>query len=75
LLLPKLVRQYADLYLEINTKRSISKKIIEKMNKKNINIAEFKALSDIATETGVLKEDKIDFDDLGKIVEAIKIGI
>lgn len=26
------------------------------MNKKNINIAEFKALSDIATETGLLKE-------------------
>ena len=48
---------------------------IVKMNKKNINIAEFKALSDIATETGLLKEDKIDFDDLGKIVEAIKIGI
>lgn len=75
LLLPKLIRQYADLYLEINTKRSISKKIIEKMNKKNINIAEFKALSDIAIETGLLKEDKIDLDDLGKIVETIKVGI
>lgn len=75
LLLPKLIRQYSDLYLEINTKRSISKKLIEKMNKKNMNIAEFKVLSDIAIETGLLKEDKIEFDDLGKIVEAIKVGI
>ena len=75
LLLPKIIRQYSNLYLEINTKKSISLKLIEKMNKKSITISEFKALSEIAIDTGLLKEEKIEMEDIGKIIESIKVGL
>lgn len=75
LLLPKIIKQYTDLYVEINTKRSISNKIIEKINKKNINVNDFKTLSEIAITTGLVKEEKIELNDISKIIESIKVNI
>ena len=77
LLLPKILKKYVDIYIEVDTKKRISKKLKDKLNKKNISITEIKMIADIASDSGILKknEDNVDLSDISKIMETIKINL
>ena len=74
LLLPK---KYSNLFFEINTKRKISKRISDKLDKKGISSSELEQLSKIAVTSGLItnQENDLKIDDLNKLVDMIKIGL
>jgi uncharacterized protein YjbI with pentapeptide repeats len=77
LLLPKIFKKYADVIIEINTKSKISKKIVDNLNKKNLNVNDLKQIANIALTSGVINytEESPDLSDISKIVDMLKIEI
>jgi hypothetical protein len=81
LILPKIFKKYADVIIEVNTKRKISKRIADRLERKNLNLSDLKLITDIAKSVGIVaassdeKFDLIDVTDMARMLEVIKIGI
>lgn len=77
LLLPKIIKESANMFFELNTKRKISKRISDKLQKKMLSTSELKDLTEIAVSSGLVHKDvkEVDLKGLSEIVEMIKIGI
>ncbi len=77
LLLPKFLKKSADLYFELDTKRKISKRISDKLQKERLSTSELKQLTEIAVSSGLVASEikEVDLSDINKIIEMIKIGI
>lgn len=55
LTIPKIISEAANVSFEINTKRQISKRLKAKLRKKNLTMDELKTISEIASNTGLIK--------------------
>lgn len=77
LMLPKLIKETTYLYFELNTKRKISKRITDKLQKKMLSTAELKELTEIALSSGLIHHNskEVELKDIAQIVDMIKIGI
>jgi hypothetical protein len=80
LILPKIFKRYADVWIEVNTKRKISRKLSDQLDSKSLGLKDLKLISDIAKSAGLVnisKEnmDKVDLSDFSKMLEFVKIGI
>ena len=77
LLLPKLIKETANIFFEINTKQKISKRISDKLQKKFLSTSELKELTEVAVASGLVHKDakEVSLEEISKIVEMIKIGI
>lgn len=77
LLLPKIIKASTNLFFEINTKRKISKRISDKLEKKTLSTSELKELAEIAATAGIVNSGikEINSKDLSEFIDLIKIGI
>jgi len=80
LLLPVIFKRYIDIAIEINTKRKISKRISDRLERKNLKLEDLKQIADIAKSAGIVaiaKEgaNSVDLSSISKILEMVKIGV
>ena len=80
LVLPLLFKKYADVIIEIDTKRKINRKIADSLENSSLTLSDLKLITDIAKSIGivtVVKEshEHIDISAIAKILEVLKIGI
>jgi hypothetical protein len=77
LMLPKVLKKNIDVVIEISTKSKISKKIADKLDKKNLSVNDLKQITDIALATGIISRtvENIDLLEVSKIIDMLKIEI
>lgn len=77
LLLPKLVKCYADVFIEIKTKNTISKQLEKKLQNKNLKLTDLKTLSEIASNSNLVTSTDLNYEKINipKLIDAIRIGL
>lgn len=77
LIIPKIIKSYADIVIEIKTKEKISKQLEKQLDKKCLKINDLKTVSEIATQTGIVKIEDNNFEkiNLPQLIDSIKIGL
>lgn len=77
LVLPKLIKCYADVIIEIRTKNRISKQLQKKLDNKNLRLNDLKLLSEIASNSNLVSKSDIDYEKISipKLIDSIKIGL
>lgn len=77
LMLPKLIKSYTDMIIEIKTKTKISKQIDKKLNNKNLKLSDLKTLSEIASNTNLVLNTDANYEKISvpKLIDSIKVGL
>ncbi len=77
LMLPKIIKCYADTILEIKTKNKISKQLERKLESKNLKITDLKLLSEIAENSHIIANCDINYEKISvsDLIDSISIGL
>lgn len=74
LLIPKIISESVNVYLEISTKIQINKHIQNELKKQDMSSAELKAITDIASDAGILKGTSFQITP-SNLIDAVKINL
>lgn len=74
-ILPKIVREYADVYFDISLKQNINKKAINIINNKKISLPEFNQLVTTLSKNEVLTKDEIPAEKILSAIESISVNL
>lgn len=77
LLMPKLLKCYADVIIEIKTKKRISSQLEKKLSSKNLKLTDLKLLSEIAANAHLIPGGDINYEKIGvsELIDSIKVGL
>ena len=77
LLIPKLIKSYADVLLEIKTKNRISKQLDKQLQNKSLPLGDLKMLSEIVSNSNLVTSTDSNYDKISipKLIDSIKVGL
>ena len=77
LMLPKIIKCYADTILEIKTKNRISKQLERKLENKHLKITDLKLISEIAENSHIITNGDANYEKISipDLIDSISIGL
>lgn len=74
-ILPKIIREYADVYFDISLKRNVNKKAIKLINNENTSLPEFNQLVTTLSKNEVLTKDEIPAEKILSAIESMSVKL
>lgn len=77
LVLPKIIKCYADTILEFRTKSKISKQLEQKLENKHLKISDIKLISEIAEQANIITNNDMNYEKISipNLIDSISVGL